>query len=57
MSTVDTNIMFFCLTVIALVAIVYGRPEIAEKAVDGLRGLLGDMTKILARGERKKRGE
>lgn len=55
----DPNFLMFavfCLTIIALVAIVYGKPELAEKAIGGLQELLESTLKILGRENKKKGG-
>jgi hypothetical protein len=51
----DVNFVFsvFCLTVITLVAIVFGKSELAEKTIGGLHRVLENALSLLSHGNRE----
>jgi hypothetical protein len=49
MNGLNLNLALICLTVIALVAIVYGKTDLAEKAIAGLNSLVSEALRLLER--------
>lgn len=47
MDGLNLNLVVFALTIIALVAIINSKDELAEKAVAGLTSLAGEAVKLL----------
>ena len=53
MNELDPNLLLFCLTLLAIVAIASGKPELAEKAINGLQMLAKDAFNVIRLINRK----